>query len=133
MNMTHLSRFAPRSLAAAALISFGGCLSVDTTPAGIGALVIVSGNNQALAPGATNAAPLVVRALDQNAAPLPAETVTWAVAQGSGTISASTTITDDAGQASVNFTPGAGIGANSIRATAEGLTVTFTIQVGSTI
>lgn len=131
MNLTRFSRFAPRSLAAAALISFGGCLSIDAAPEGIGVLIIVSGNNQTLAPGSTNAAPLVVRALDQNGAPLPGETVTWGISQGSGAVSASTTITDNEGNASVNFTAPTATGTNSIRASAEGLTVTFTIQVAA--
>jgi hypothetical protein len=122
-------RIAPLTLVSAALVFFTGCLSVGEGPDGIAVLVIISGNTQTLAPGSTNAAPLVVRALDASAAPLPGATVTWTVSQGSGTVSAATTITDDSGEASVNFTPGNATGANQIKASSSGLTVTFQINV----
>jgi len=131
MTLNRQARFVPRSLAAAALLFLGGCLSIDQAPSGIAVLLIVSGNNQTIAPGSTNASPLVVRALDAGAAPLPGSTVTWSVSQGSGSVSAATTLTDDAGQASVNFTPGSATGTSQVKATSEGLTVTFTINIAA--
>jgi len=129
MNSNHFRRFAPRAFAMAALLFFAGCLSVDQSADGLAALSIVSGNNQNVPLGSTNAAPLVVRALDNSAAPLPGATITWAVSQGSGTVSAATTLTDEAGQASVTFNPGSTTGTTTVKATAEGLSVTFTLQV----
>ena len=131
MTLNRLTRWTPRTLAFAAVLLFAGCLSIDQDQSGIAVLLIVSGNNQSLTVNSTNAAPLVVRALDNSAAPLPGATVTWSITQGTGTVSAATTLTDDAGQTSVTFNPGTSTGTNQIKATAEGLSVTFTIQVAA--
>lgn len=129
MNSNHFRRFAPRALAIAALVLVGGCLSIEQSADELAVLLIVSGNNQNVPIGSTTAAPLVVRALDNSAAPLPGATVTWTVAQGSGSVSAATTITDDSGQASVTFAPGTTTGTTTVKASSEGLTVTFTLEV----
>lgn len=129
MNSNHSRRFAPRAPAIAALLFIAGCLSVDDSANKLAALSIVSGNNQSVRIGSTTAAPLVVGALDNSAAPLPGATVTWTVSQGTGTVSAATTITDESGRTSVTFTPGATTGTTMVKASAEGLSVTFTVEV----
>lgn len=130
MNLNRLRLAAPRALMLSAVLLFGGCLSLDVDqPDTIAVFVIVSGQNQNIPVGSTTSLPLVVRAFDGNAAPLPGRTITWAVTQGTGTISATTTTTDDTGQTSVKFTPGTATGENRVTATGDGLTVTFILQV----
>jgi len=130
MNLNRLRLAAPRAMLLSSLFLFGGCLSLDVDqPNGISVLVIVSGQGQTIPIGSTNYQALVVRGFDQNAAPVPSATITWTVTQGSGTVSAATTTTDETGQTSVKFTPGSTTGENRIAATGDGLTVTFILQV----
>lgn len=119
-------RSARSILALAALVLFSGCLKLDTTTNGLAIIVVVSGNNQTIPVGTTSTTPLIIRCYDQSAAPLPNQQITWAV-QGTGTLSASSTITDQYGESSVLFTSGATPGTVSVTATTEGLTVTFTL------
>ena len=130
MNLNRLRLAGPRALLLSSLLLFGGCLSLDVDqPDTISVLVIVSGQNQTIPLGSTTSLPLVIRAFDANAAPLPSKTITWTVSQGSGTLNTATTTTDETGQTSVKFTPGATTGENQVRASGDGLTVTFLLQV----
>jgi hypothetical protein len=130
MNLNRLRLAAPRAVLISSLFLFGGCLSLDVEqPRGISVLVIVSGQGQTIPIGSTTSLPLVVRGFDSNAAPVPGETVTWTVTQGTGTVSAATTLTDETGQTSVKFNPGATTGENRITATTSGLLVTFILTV----
>ena len=130
MNLNRLRIAAPRAMLLASALLFSGCLSLDVDqPDGISVLVIVSGQNQTIPLGSTTSNALVVRGFDMNAAPVPGAVITGAVTQGTGTVSAATTTTDETGQTSVKFTPGATTGENRITATGEGLTVTFILQV----
>ena len=121
-------RLRPRIIGAAALMSFAGCLSVDAPFDGVALLTIISGNEQNVNVNTAAAQPLVVRAYDNAAQPMVGVNVDWTVATG-GTISASTSTTDATGSTQVNFTAGANAGPVQVRATADGLTVTFTMQV----
>ena len=56
-------------------------------------------------------------------------TVDWDVPGNGGALSATTTVTDDTGTASVTYTPPSAPGTVQIRATAEGLTVTFNLTI----
>lgn len=107
-----------------------GCLSIDTEVEGVAFLTVVSGNNQNLQVGSTNAVPLVVRAFDNASQPMEGAQITWAVNPSSGgSVSSSSTTTDSAGFSQIDFTPGATPGTVFVRATADGLTVSFTITV----
>jgi hypothetical protein len=131
--MRRISKSCPvrlRTLALAAAFLLGGCLSIDS-PTGLGLVIIVSGNEQTVQTGAAAAVPLVVRAFDTSAAPMPGVTVTWSVASGGGSVTPISTVTDGSGQAFANYTAGTTTGDAQIRATAEGLTVTFTITVAA--
>jgi hypothetical protein len=118
-----------RTLAAAFVLALSGCLSIDSPLGGVALVVIVSGNEQTVAPNATTTNPLVVRVFDNAAAPLEGVPVTWTVTSGGGAVTQVTTTTDSAGMASNNYTAGAATGTSQVRATAEGLTVTFTVSI----
>jgi hypothetical protein len=118
-----------RTLAAAVILASSGCLSIDSPLGGAALVVIVSGNEQTVAPNATTPDPLVVRVFDNAAAPLGGVSVTWTVNSGGGAVSQQTTTTDGAGLTSVNYTAGTATGTSQVRATAEGLTVTFTVSI----
>jgi hypothetical protein len=119
-----------RTLALAAALLLDGCLSIDNET-GLGLVIIVSGNEQTVQTGAAAAVPLVVRAFDTSTAPMAGVTVNWSVASGGGSVTPTSTITDGAGQASANYTAGTTTGEAQVRATAEGLTVTFTVTVAA--
>jgi len=119
-----------RTLALAAALLLNGCLSIDSAT-GLGLIIIVSGNEQTVQTGATVAVPLVVRAFDTSTAPMAGVTMNWSVASGGGSVTPTSSVTDDAGQASTNYTAGTTTGDAQVRATAEGLTVTFTFTVAA--
>lgn len=91
------------------------------------ALLLVSGNNQTAAPGATLPSPLVVRLVDAGNNPLPGMAVSWIVGAGGGNIAPSGD-TDADGAASAVFTLGPTAGAtNTVNAVVSGVgLVTFT-------
>lgn len=123
-------RFAPRTAIALFIAMSGACLSIDSEIEGVAVLTVVSGNEQTLQVGSTNAVPLVVRAFDNAAQPMEGVTVTWSVNPSSGgTVSTSSTTTDGAGMTQVNFTPGSTPQTLFVRASAEGLTVSFTLTI----
>lgn len=128
-RISNLRSASLRTLAAALVLALGGCLSIDSPLGGAALVVIVSGNEQTIAPNATTPNPLVVRVFDNAAAPLEGVSVTWSVNSGGGAVSQQTTTTDGAGLTSVNYTAGAATGTSQVRATAEGLTVTFTVSI----
>ena len=93
----------------------------------------VSGGGQAGPPGVPLAVPFVVRVRDGLGDPFAGATVTWAVTGGTGTLSATTTVTDASGLASVTLTP-LSLGVITVQATAPGLAGsprTFTATGGS--
>jgi hypothetical protein len=125
-----MKRFSPRIAMVMLIALSAGCLNIDTTEQGVAVLTVASGNDQTLQVNATNAAPLVVRVFDAGATPLEGVDVTWSVNPANGgTLSSTTTTTDDAGFTQVNFTPGSTPGTVFVRASTSGLTVSFTITV----
>lgn len=124
-----LKYHAPRVAAACLLALLSGCLSLDVNPDEVAVLQGVSGNNQTVQVGATTTEPLVVRAFNTNFEPLEGVEVRWTVTVGSVTLSASTTTTDNSGLSQVTFTPGTTPGGASVRATADGVNVFFTITI----
>jgi hypothetical protein len=119
-----------RNVAASMLIglSLAACgFKPDPIPA---AVANTSGGVQTIAPSA-QAAPLVVTVRDQEKDPIGGITVLWNIESGAGTLSATSTTTDDNGNASVTYTAGATVGITKINATVPALqsSVSYTITV----
>jgi adhesin/invasin len=92
-------------------------------------LALVSGNNQSATVGTALSAPFIVAVTDTYGNPIANTAVTFAVASGGGTLSATSATTNAAGQASTRLTVGATAGMNTVTATRAGLTgspITFT-------
>ncbi len=70
-------------------------------------------------------APLSVRLEDAFGNPLAGQTVTWAVAQGNGSLSDVTSLTDSSGVATVTATLGTTAGSNAFTATHGGVSTSF--------
>jgi hypothetical protein len=113
-----------------ALLAAGLAACHDTAAPVASSLSIVSGNNQTLAVGTASLTPLVVGVVDQNGDPMDGVSVAWSVAAGDGQLSATSSVTNSAGQASVSFTAGSTAGVDSVTAKIDGLAaVAFTISV----
>lgn len=84
-------------------------------------LIKASGDNQAGAPGATLATPLVAEVLDPNGQPLAGTTVNFSVTSGGGSVSPASAVTDSNGQAKTNLTLGPAAGGNIVQATASNI------------
>ncbi|KAA2285650.1 autotransporter outer membrane beta-barrel domain-containing protein [Arenimonas fontis] len=106
----------------------GDSVTFNLTVDGLGSLVIVSGNDQALVPGVASA-PLEVELKDAGGAPVAGATINWAVS--GGTLASATSVTDAAGIASntvtADDTGAVEVVASSPLATAS---ATFTLQAG---
>ncbi len=92
------------------------------------AIAVLDGNDQQGSPGQALTAPLRVLVTDADGAPLQGITIEWAVAQGTGSVPA-TSVTGQDGAASAQFTLGPEIGEQRARAVLEGVAgspVTFT-------
>lgn len=112
-------------LAAAACGGDGGGPGPNT---GATQMALQAGNNQ-VAEAGTDLAPLAVLVRDGANAPVPGVTVNWAVGTGGGAVSASTSVSDASGIASIVRTLGPNAGAQTTTATRSGLSgspVTFT-------
>jgi len=98
-----------------------------TAAATVGAasqLLHISGNGQDAALNGELADPMIVQVQDQHANGVPGVAVTFTVTTGGGNMSgitSVTTLTDQAGKASVGWTMGGSVGPNTLRATALGL------------
>lgn len=128
-SVFRLSRSVKQLSLGVALIGLAGCLNIADPPKGLTIFTIVSGNAQTIPLNATNIDPLVVRTYDETATPMAGIVVTWTIVAGGGTLSATSTTTDAAGNASVNYKPGTSTGIVTIKATAIDLDVTFTETV----
>jgi PKD repeat protein len=98
-------------------------------------IAVVSGDEQSAPAGSTLLAPLVVEVTDAFGNPISGVPVSW-TAEGGGSVSQSSTTTDDQGRASVERTLGPAAGAQTTLATSEGLagspvTFTHTATVGN--
>jgi hypothetical protein len=79
-------------------------------------MTIVSGDGQHGTPGQALSTPLTVALATADGAPVVGETVSWTMLNGSGTLSATSVVTDAAGRASVNWTLGTESGTQSVEA-----------------
>lgn len=106
--------------------------TLTATAAPASQLRAASGNNQSGVAGAPLAAPLVAIVTDAVGNPKAGVTVTFTVASGGGSLSATSGITDASGQASVQWTLGSGTGPQAVVATSPGLpAVTFNANSGA--
>ena len=103
------------------------------TPGAPAELSIASGDGQKGTGGTRLIDPLLVRLADQYGNGVPGHEVQWAVANGGGTLSAPSSITDDIGIARVNYTLGTAVGEEHVAASLENVTpVVFTALVDNT-
>jgi hypothetical protein len=130
MSRTKFSRRAFVLLMALPLLA-GGCLSISDPGEGLAVFSVTGGNNQVVLVNTAAALPLSVRAIDERTGGMPGVTVQWTIVSGTGTLSATSTVTGETGEASVNFTAGSETGPVLVRATAQDLRVTFTVTVVS--
>jgi hypothetical protein len=129
-TLSAVKRFAPRVALALIIGGSAGCLTISTADEGVAVLTVVSGNEQNVQVGTTAASPLVIRAFDNGAGPMGDVEVKWTTSPSSGgTVSESSTTTDETGFTQINFKAGTTPGQVFVRATADGLTISFTINV----
>src|SRR6476469_1456599 len=88
------------------LVASLGCGSDSTpiSPPGIEVLTKESGDNQQILPDQTTLAPLVVAVKSIDGDPVPGVKVNWGIITGGGSLSSSSTTTDQAGKATVTWT-----------------------------
>jgi hypothetical protein len=86
------------------------------TPVSPAQLAIVSGDKQSGTPGEALPTPLTVALTTAAGAPVVGDTISWTVMNGTGTLSATSVVTDAAGRASVNWTLGNENGTQSVQA-----------------
>ncbi len=99
------------------LAAVGACGSGDHIVAPVPSnLAIASGNNQRVTPGTALPAPLDVSVTGSDGDGIPGVRVNWVVTAGDGTLSATRTITDSDGRASVDWTLGNRAGSQSVEA-----------------
>jgi hypothetical protein len=79
-------------------------------------VIVVAGDKQFGTPGHALPTPLTVGVATSDGAPVVGETVTWTILSGTGTLSATSVVTDAAGRASVNWTLGSESGTQSVQA-----------------
>ena len=118
-------------LLALPLIAASGCLSISEPGEGLAVFTVTGGNNQVVLINTAATDPLSVRAIDETTGGLPGVQVQWTIVSGTGSLSSASTVTDDGGVSSISFTAGSETGPVLVRATAEDLRVTFTINVVS--
>lgn len=115
-----------------ALIGAGGCtLNTDVSVGPAGLIKVPDGDGQTAPTTTALPIPLSVIVVNQFGERLNTTTVTWTIMSGGGTLSAPTTLTDETGAASVNYTTGATAGQALIRASVLNgtLLVTFAVTI----
>lgn len=121
-SMRHLGMAALALL----LTACGGGTEPDTQP-GPEVLAAVSGSGQSAEVDEAVANPLIVSVM-QDGAPVAGKAITWTVTAGGGSVDPTTSTTSAAGTASTTWTLGSSAGANTVQASATGVTgspVTF--------
>ena len=95
----------------------------------------VSGNNQRGVPGAVLGNPFVIEVRDENGSVLEGVSITFAVTAGGGTLSVTSTITDENGEAQSTLTLGTNLGMNTVKVSAAGIEqpVTFNAVVEAAV
>lgn len=120
------------TLFALASLTLGACDDDVTDPSTATTVTIVSGDQQTTTAGAALAAPFVVTIDDQNGDPMSGVTVTWAITSGSGSLSATSSVSDSNGDAQSTYTAGTEAGTATVTATVSGLTaLTFTVTINA--
>ena len=115
-----------------ALLGTGGCtLDTDVNVGPAGLIKVPEGDGQTAAINTALPTPLSVIVVNQFGERLRNVVVTWTIASGGGALSASSTVTDELGVASVSYTTGATAGQVVIQATASSgiLLVSFSVTV----
>jgi uncharacterized protein (TIGR03437 family) len=98
----------------------------SATTGGTSGIQIITGNSQSTPVNTAFPSPLVVEATNAQG-PVSGARVTWAVTQGSATLSNSSTTTGSNGQASINVTAGSATGAIIITATYSSFVAQFNL------
>ena len=126
------ARLTPGNIAGANVIavSVAGLTAVQFTVTGTAgapaSLVKISGDGQQGTVGQSLSQPLVVRLTDQFVNPIVGATVGWEVVSGGGAVTASSSVTDASGHATIGWTLGNAPGAQQAGALFPGLaSVTF--------
>ena len=111
-------------------LSLIGALSACTEPTPV-YLANTAGGTQTVAVGAQAPTPLTVTVQDYNKDPKEGVEIIWWIKSGAGSISATSTTTNDDGVSSVTYTAGATAGTTVITASvpALGASVTYTMIV----
>ena len=103
--------------------------AVTVTPKPPARLEIVGDYQRVGTVGSTLSSELVVRATNEGGEGVPGVTVTWSVAEGSGSITPAQSVTDESGYARASWTLGTTAGNQSASATVAGVeSVTFLIR-----
>jgi PKD repeat protein len=111
-----------RTLARADGLAGSPVVFIHTATAGNAArVIIVSGDGQQAAPGSRLPNPLVVQVLDAENNPIVATAVAWVVQTGDGNATPETSLTDDQGRASTEWTLGPLPGRNTLTAVVSGV------------
>ncbi len=110
-------------------VKIGSITSTFTVTVNVtfGAITAVSGGGQVAVVNQPFAQPLVARVTDNNGAPVPNATVSFAVNGGNATLSAASATTDASGNASVTANGGATAGVSTVNATVGNFTATFSV------
>ncbi len=104
-------------------------VTINTPPASIGGIAVVSGNNQSIVENTAFANPLVVNVTDSNGIAVQNAPVTFSVTSGSATVTTPNPSTDASGNASTTVTAGGTPGAVVITASTSGFNATFNLTV----
>ena len=111
------------------LATISSC-TLNTDISGPAAVIKFSGDAQSAPVNTTLPTPLAVIVVTQFGERLPNIPVAWTIKSGGGTLSATTTLTDDTGVASVNYTTGPTPGPVVIEAKVGGIpALSFTATV----
>jgi uncharacterized protein (TIGR03437 family) len=109
-----------------------GALTITAGPPAV--IKIISGNNQAINPGALSPLALTAEVTDLGGNPSQGATVSWSVSQGSATLSNTVTTSTSTGQVSTNVTAGSsGPIQVTVKLSNSTAQVTFTLAVNTIV
>ena len=103
----------------------GSPVTFTATAVAPAAIALTAGNNQSARVSQPLAQPFEVRVTASDNGAVPGATVNWAPTAGGGTVSASSSATDEDGRATTTLRLGSATGANSVSATVDGLMTSF--------
>lgn len=131
--MVRLNRTAVRFVSSSALAAavFAMACRDSTGPDPAILTPVTASNNQRGIAGFALSIPLSVRVTSSSGAPLIGVTVTWTVTSGGGTVSPATSVTNDNGVAETRWTLGTTEGVQTVQATANGTSTTFSATATS--